>query len=116
MPPETNSQWYRCIVKASSHMGFYTFRINQQLCEIYWKEIDTQMKVTECKLPIMAALKPSAQDKYSVVWFNMQIGDFYDYLSGVKDRGICTLLEKEPNENTPIIPPMPRICLNLLII
>ena len=90
-------------------MGFYTFRINQQRCEIYWKEIDTQMKVTECKLPIMAALKPSAQDKYSVVWFNMQTGAFYDYLSGVKDRGTCTLLEKEPDENTPIIPPMPRI-------
>ena len=64
---ETNSKWYRCIVKASSHMAFYTFRINQQRCEIYWKEIDTQMNVTECKLPIMAALKPSAQDKYSVV-------------------------------------------------
>lgn len=96
---ETNSKLYRCIVKASSHMAFYTFRINQQCCEIYWKEIDTQMKVTECKLPIMAALKPSAQDKYSVVWFNMQTGAFYDYLSGVKDSGICTLLENEPDES-----------------
>jgi hypothetical protein len=104
-----NSQWVRCIVNATSHMGFYTFRINQQRCEIYWKEIDTQMNVTECKLPIMAALKPSAQDKYSVVWFNMQTGTFYDYLSGVKDRGTCTLLEKEPDANTPIIPPVPRI-------
>ncbi len=93
---ETSSQWYRCIVKASSHMGFYTFLINQNPCEVYWKEIDTQVKITECNLPIIAALKPSAQDKYSVVWFNMETGAFYDYLSGVKDRGRCTVMKTAP--------------------
>ena len=102
---ENDAQWYRCIVRASSHLGFYTFRINPKRCEVYWKEIDTQMNVTKCELPIIEALKPSAQDKYSVVWFNIETGNFYDYLSGVKDRGKCTLLDREPDENTPIIPP-----------
>ena len=102
---ENDAQCYRCIVRASSHFGFYTFRINPKRCEVYWKEIDTQMNVTKCELPIIEALKPSAQDKYSVVWFNIETGNFYDYLSGVKDRGKCTLLDGEPDENTPIIPP-----------
>ena len=95
---ETKPQWYRCIVNASSHMAYYTFLINQNPCEVYWKEIDTQVKITECKLPIIAALKPSAQDKYSVVWFNMETGAFYHYLSGVKDRGKCTVTTT-PNKN-----------------
>ena len=93
---ENNAQWYRCIVKASSHLAFYTFRIRTNPCEIYWREIDTSIKVSECKPPIISGLKPSAQDKYSVVWLNLETGAFYDYLSGVKDRGICTAHESEP--------------------
>ncbi len=93
---ETDAQWYRCIVKASSHLGFYTFRIRTKPCEIYWREIDTSIKISECKPPIISGLKPSAQDKYSVVWFNLETGAFYDYLSGVKDRGVCTAHKKEP--------------------
>lgn len=88
--------WYRCIVKASSHMGFYTFKINSDPCKIYWREIDTEIKISECNPPIISGLKPSAQDKYSVVWFNLETGAFYDYLSGVKDRGICTISKEEP--------------------
>jgi hypothetical protein len=93
---KTDTQWYRCIVKASSHLAFYTFRIRTVPCEIYWREINTSIKIKECKPPIISGLKPSAQDKYSVVWFNLETGAFYDYLSGVKDRGICTAHEKEP--------------------
>ncbi len=90
------SLWYRCIVKASSHLGFYTFRISTKPCKIYWREIDTDIRISECNPPIISGLKPSAQDKYSVVWFNLETGAFYDYLSGVKDRGICTATKKEP--------------------
>ncbi len=93
---EGNAHWYRCIVKASSHLAFYTFRIRTKPCEIYWREIDTSIKISECKPPIISGLKPSAQDKYSVVWLNLETGDFYDYLSGVKDRGICTAHKDEP--------------------
>jgi hypothetical protein len=89
-------KWYRCIVEASSHKAFYTFKINTKPCKIYWQEIDTEIKISECNLPIISGLKPSAQDKYSVVWFNLETGDFYDYLSGVKDRGKCTASIKEP--------------------
>ena len=90
------AQWYRCIVNASSHMGFYTFKISTDPCNIYWREIDTEIKISECSPPIVSGLKPSAQDKYSVVWFNLKTGAFYDYLSGVKDRGICTAFKEEP--------------------
>ncbi len=93
---ENDAQWYRCIVKASSHLAFYTFRIRTNPCEIYWREIDTSIKISECNLPIISGLKPSAQDKYSVVWFNLETGAFYDYLSGVKDRGRCTKHDDEP--------------------
>ncbi len=94
---QSNPQWYRCIVNSSSHMGFYTFKINTSApCEIYWREIDTSIKITQCDYPILAGLKPSAQDKLSIVWFNLKTGAFYDYLSGVKDRGICTAYDKEP--------------------
>ena len=93
---ELKDQWYRCIVKASSHLAFYTFKINTNPCSIYWREIDTEIEISECKFPILSGLKPSAQDKYSVVWFNLETGDFYDYLSGVKDRGVCTAHQKEP--------------------
>lgn len=89
-------QWYRCIVKANSHLAFYTFRIDTNPCKIYWREIDTDIKISECKPPILSGLKPSAQDKYSVVWFNLETGAFYDYLSGVKDRGVCTASKGEP--------------------
>lgn len=93
---EDDHQWYRCIVKASSHLAFYTFKISTNPCKIYWREIDTEIKISECKPPILSGLKPSAQDKYSVVWFNLETGSFYDYLSGVKDRGICTASVNEP--------------------
>ncbi len=93
---ENDALWYRCIVKASSHLAFYTFKIRTEPCEIYWREIDTKIKISECKPPILSGLKPSAQDKYSVVWFNLETGEFYDYLSGVKDRGICTASAQEP--------------------
>ena len=93
---ESDYLWYRCIVKASSHLAFYTFRISTNPCKIYWREIDTEIKISECAPPILSGLKPSAQDKYSVVWFNLETGAFYDYLSGVKDRGLCTASKDEP--------------------
>ncbi len=93
---EENTKWYRCIVEASSHKAYYTFKISTKPCKIYWQEIDTEIKISECKLPILSGLKPSAQDNYSVVWFNLETGDFYDYLSGVKDWGKCKASEKEP--------------------
>lgn len=95
---DSDSLWYRCIVKASSHLAFYTFKISADPCKIYWREIDRTIKISECKPPIISGLKPSAQDKYSVVWFNLETGSFYDYLSGVKDRGTCTasIIEPEP--------------------
>lgn len=92
------SNWYRCIVKASSHLAFYTFKISTEPCKIYWREIDQEIEISECSLPILSGLKPSAQDKYSVVWFNLETGAFYDYLSGVKDRGICTQSKEEPGD------------------
>ena len=93
---EEEPKWYRCIVEASSHKAFYTFKISIKPCKIYWQEIDTKIKISECNPPVISGLKPSAQDKYSVVWFNLETGEFYDYLSGVKDRGKCTASEKEP--------------------
>ncbi len=86
--------WYQCIVKSSSHTGRYTFKISSNPCSVYWHEIETDLKIRDCKLPIIAALKPSARDDLSVVWFNMETGAFYDYLSGVKDRGRCQEIEK----------------------
>lgn len=93
--------WYRCIVKASSHLAYYTFRINSDPCRIYWREIDTKLNISECNPPIISGLKPSARDKYSVVWFNLETGYFYDYLSGVKDRGHCTASNDEPDPFVP---------------
>lgn len=84
------SFWYRCIVKSSSHTGKYTFKISETPCSVYWHEIDAKLKIRDCELPIIAAFKPSARDDLSVVWFNISTGSFYDYLSGVKDRGQCT--------------------------
>ena len=81
--------WYQCIVKSSSHTGRYTFKIGQNPCSVYWHEIETKLRIRDCQLPVIAAFKPSARDDLSVVWFNMDTGKFYDYLSGVKDRGIC---------------------------
>lgn len=94
---EENPLWYRCIVKASSHSAFYTFKINTGPCEIYWREIDTFLNISECNPPVLSGLKPSARDKYSIVWFNLETGAFYDYLSGVRDRGLCTASGKEPD-------------------
>ena len=82
--------WYRCIVKSSSHTGRYTFQITENPCSVYWHEIEIMLKIRDCELPVIAALKPSARDSLSVVWFDLVNGTFYDYLSGVKDRGRCT--------------------------
>ncbi len=81
--------WYRCIVKSSSHTGKYTFQITETPCAVYWHEIETKLKIRDCELPVIAALKPSARDDLSIVWFDLNTGAFYDYLSGVKDRGKC---------------------------
>ncbi|HFC04782.1 MAG TPA: hypothetical protein ENJ55_03665 [Rhizobiales bacterium] len=93
-PAHAVERWYKCIVHASSHTGYYTFRINQPSCAVYWKEIDTQLKIKSCKLPVIEALKPSATDNLSIVWFNMKTGQFYDYLSGVLDRGRCKVIDR----------------------
>ena len=93
---ETEYKWYRCIVKASSHTGYYTFKISTKPCKIYWREIDTEVDISECNLPVIAGLKPSAQDDKSIIWFNLKTLAFYDYLSGVLDRGTCTVSEEEP--------------------
>jgi len=85
--------WYKCTVYAGSHTGRYTFKIDAEKCAVYWKEIDTQLKIKSCKLPEISALKPSARDDLSVVWFNLKTGQFYDYLSGVRDRGTCVAVE-----------------------
>ncbi len=85
--------WYRCIVKSSSHTGRYTFQITENPCAVYWHEIDSKLKIKDCELPVIAALKPSARDDLSIVWFNLNTGAFYDYLSGVKDRGKCTRVD-----------------------
>ncbi len=85
--------WYRCIVKSSSHTGKYTFQITKSPCAVYWKEIDTKLKIRDCDLPVIAALKPSARDDLSIVWFDLASGAFFDYLSGVKDRGRCTRID-----------------------
>lgn len=84
------SFWYRCIVKSSSHTGKYTFQISESPCSVYWHEIEAKLKIRDCELPVIAALKPSARDDLSIVWFDLASGAFYDYLSGVKDRGRCT--------------------------
>jgi hypothetical protein len=91
-PAVAGSVWYRCVVRSSSHTGYYTFKIDQQTCSVYWLEIDTQLKIKFCRLPEIEALKPSARDDLSVVWFNMKNGRFYDYLSGVYDRGQCKVV------------------------
>jgi hypothetical protein len=88
--------WYRCVVKASSHTAVYTFRISTDPCKIYWQEIDTFINISECDPPVLSGLKPSARDEYSIVWFDLETGAFYDYLSGVKDRGRCSASEQEP--------------------
>ena len=87
-------QWYKCIVKASSHTGYYTFKIDAEKCQVYWLEIDTQLKIQSCKLPVIKGLKPSAMDDLSVVMINVKTGYFYDYLSGVLDRGWCKPIAK----------------------
>ena len=88
-PATTRGDWYYCVARAASHTGRYTFRISQKPCEVYWLEIDTTLEIRDCELPVIAAIKPSATDRYSIVWFHMGTGAFYDYLSGVKDRGLC---------------------------
>ncbi len=87
-------KWYKCIAKASSHTGYYTFKVDAQKCQMYWLEIDTQLKIQSCELPIIKALKPSAMDDLSIVMMNVKTGYFYDYLSGVLDRGWCKPIVK----------------------
>lgn len=86
---DEEARWYSCIVKAGSHTGRYTFKVKTSPCSVYWREIDSDLRIRDCNPPVIAALKPSARDNLSVVWFNLETGAFYDYLSGVKDRGIC---------------------------
>ncbi len=93
-PAFSQAVWYKCVVKGGSHTGRYTFKIEQPKCAVYWKEIDTQLKIKSCKLPIIEALKPSARDDLTIVWFNTKTGQFYDYLSGYLDRGWCEIIEK----------------------
>lgn len=81
--------WYKCVVKGGSHTGRYTFKIDQSTCSVYWKEIDSHLKIKSCNLPEISALKPSARDDLTIVWFNMKTGQFYDYLSGFLDWGWC---------------------------
>jgi hypothetical protein len=65
---------------------------------VYWHEVDADLKIRDCKGGQIAALKPSATDNLSIVWFDMNTGAFYDYLSGVKDRGMCTKMAKGPEK------------------
>ena len=95
---ENEGQWYRCIVKAPSHTGYYTFRIATKPCRVYWHEINSVLKIRDCSETQIAALKPSATDNLSIVWFDLKSGAFYDYLSGVKDRGTCTKMTKGPGK------------------
>ncbi len=94
VPAIAAPQWYKCTANASSHTGRYTFKIDQETCAVYWREIDTQLKIKSCNLPEIAALKPSARDDLSVVWFNLKTGQFYDYLSGIYDRGWCKAVDR----------------------
>ena len=89
-------RWHRCIVKASSHTGRYTFAINAALCEVYWREIGTRLKIVKCTKSEIKALKPSARTLDDVVAFDLKTGAFYDYLAGVYDRGQCIRLPAEP--------------------
>lgn len=82
--------WYRCIARAASHTGRYTFRIDTEACVVYWLEIDTDMTLLHCQDGIIKALKPSAISNHDIVYFDMNTGYFHDYLSGVLDRGTCT--------------------------
>ena len=81
--------WHKCLVKGGSHTGRYTFKIDQEKCQVFWREIDTQLKIKSCELPVIEAFKPSAQDDLTVVRFNMKTGYFHDYLAGFLDRGRC---------------------------
>ncbi|HHI81913.1 MAG TPA: hypothetical protein ENJ99_02050 [Rhizobiales bacterium] len=94
LPGSGAERWYKCLVRASSHTGHYTFRIDAENCRVYWREIDTQMTVLFCRNGIMKALKPSALSNFDIVFFNMNTGQFYDYLSGVYDRGMCKRAER----------------------
>ncbi len=89
-------KWYSCIARAASHTGRYTFQIAINPCRVYWREIDVHLKIRDCQPPQIAALKPSATDNHSVVWFDLKTGEFYDYLSGVRDHGTCKQLSGEP--------------------
>jgi len=88
-----NEVWYKCIARAASHTGRYTFRINTKACRVYWLEIDTQMKILACDQGRIKALKPSAISDADIVYFNMNTGRFYDNLSGVHDRGVCERID-----------------------
>ncbi len=85
--------WYRCVVHAASHTGYYTFKIDNKTCAVYWHEVDSHLKIKTCKLPIIEALKPSARDEHTIVWFNMKTGEVYDYLSGFIDEGMCKVVK-----------------------
>ena len=96
-----NEKWYKCTAYGSSHTGRYTFRINKKACQVYWLEIDTQLKSVVCSGDIIRARKPSGRTVLDIVFFNMGTGYFYDYVSGVYDRGNCRpaagLLKKAPD-------------------
>jgi hypothetical protein len=95
---DTGLGWYACTVRAASHTGRYTFRIGVSPCRVYWREIGSVLKIRACDPPVIAALKPSATSPEGIVWFNLKTGAFYDYLSGVKDRGACQKLGNEPQD------------------
>lgn len=89
---KTSDFWLYCTVTASSHTGYYTFHIKidgQPTCHVYWREIDTVLKIRECKPPGIIAIKPSSRDGLGVVRFDLKARTFVDVLSGVEDRGRC---------------------------
>lgn len=98
---ELQAGWYSCVARASSHTGYYMFKIEKRPCAVYWLELRRWLTLQSCNLPEIVAIKPSARDSLSVVRFNLKSGYFSDYLSGVIDRGTC---RKIPSARKPAQP------------
>lgn len=86
---DAESRWYQCTAWGGSHTGHYTFRIDAETCEVFWKQIEMSLDVETCDAPLIVALKPFAPAKGYVLRFNLETGAFSDHVPGWADRGAC---------------------------
>ncbi len=78
-----------CTAWGGSHTSRYTFDVDPAACTVFWREIDTPLKVLLCAPPRLEAMKPFSPASGYVLKFNLATGGFSDHVPGWAERGRC---------------------------